>query len=579
MASALREREYVMRKLVSTALLFLLFTPGLGQSVRTQKAGAVEAEDLELKRLSLLADLQFLASDSLNLQSPLARASAQAETADAAWSVDRVWAKKLLREAFELTLPPEAEQKKLRARPAGMAPVFASGENRARAIVRSRILAVARRDKAFGEELIRLGSEKLGKHEEQLSYAESAEQAAGSGDIEAAGDYILKALKIDASQTSTRNAFKELAKRDRAAADRLILEYFALLRSFPVAYDDQSDIRTMFMLSHLVFPNVWEGPDFTPPGPQVMRAYVSYVMDAVAAEDPARIHASRLWLLSAWGPLRRYAPELTDAFLALEARTRAATGEKTPLPAKSIEAEYRKRYEEKVKEALESDRADEQAINASIGKGDFDKARKLIDKLPDGPQKDQFVETVNTQEALGLAAKGDVAGAAALAGRLKKAASILRVYPVIIEKCIARKDQPCASNLVSEAVRQLRQADVTPAAPPPGMPASVIASRKEADPVLMSLGKLAKLILPINEGLAMEVLNELVAAANRSEVDTGQGRTGFETDVFKAFAAKNETQSLLAAQGLEDRLRRIVSLAAVYKWRAEGLARKEQATQ
>jgi hypothetical protein len=484
----------------------------------------------------------------------------------------------LLREAFELTLPPEDEQKKLRDRPTGMPPAFASGENRARGIVRSRILAVARRDKAFGEELIRLGAEKLGKQEQQLRYAEAAEQAAANGDVEATGDYILKALQIDASQTSALNAFKELAKRDRAAADRLILQYFTLLRSFPVAYDDQSDIRTMFMLSRLVFPNVWEGPDFPPPGPQVMRAYVSYVMDTVAAEDPARMQASRLWLLSAWGPLRQYAPEMTDAFLALEARTRA-TGDKTPLPAKSIETEYRKRYEEKVKEALESDRADEQAINVSIGKGDFDKARKLIDKLPDGPQKDQFVEAINTQEALGLAAKGDVAGTELLAGRLKKAASILRVYPVIIEKCIAKKDQPCASNLVSEAVRQLKQADGTPAAPPPGMPTSVIASRKEADPVLLSLSKLAKSILPINEGLALEVLNEMVAAANRSEVDTKQGRTGFETDVFKAFAAKNETQSLLAAQNLEDRLRRIVSLAAVYKWKAEGLARKEQVGQ
>jgi nucleotide-binding universal stress UspA family protein len=90
----------------------------------------------------------------------------------------------------------------------------------------------------------------------------------------------------------------------------------------------------------------------------------------------------------------------------------------------------------------------------------------------------------------------------------------------------------------------------------------------------MSLSKLAKLILPLDESLAREVLNELVEAANRSEVDTDQGRTGFESDVFKAFAAKDNAQSLIVAQTFKDRLRRIVSLATVYKWTAEGLTQK-----
>ena len=150
------------------------------------------------------------------------------------------------------------------------------------------------------------------------------------------------------------------------------------------------------------------------------------------------------------------------------------------------------------------------------------------------------------------------------------------MYPAIIEKCVAQKDQPCALNLISEAIKQLRRAETTVAAPPAGVPASAIATSKEVDPVLMSLSKLAKLILPINETLALEVLDEMIAAANRSEIDTAEGRTGFETDVFKVFAAKNETETLLAAQTLKDRLRRIVSLAAVYKWKAEGVKQEEQ---
>jgi alkylhydroperoxidase/carboxymuconolactone decarboxylase family protein YurZ len=95
----------------------------------------------------------------------------------------------------------------------------------------------------------------------------------------------------------------------------------------------------------------------------------------------------------------------------------------------------------------------------------------------------------------------------------------------------------------------------------------------------MGLNKLAKLILPIDETLALEVLNEMIAAANRSEASTEQGGTGFEADIFKAFAAKNEAQSLLAAQTLTDRLRRIVSLAAVYKQRAEKLTQSVRNSQ
>lgn len=526
-----------------------------------------------MKRLSLLSDLQFLASDSSNLTSPLARASAQAEVADAAWALDSAWAKKLLREAFELTLPPEEEQTKLRDRPVGAPPIFPSSEGRARASLRRRILSIATRDKSFADELTQLGAQKLGKQEEQLGYVDLADKAIAGGDVAAASDYVRKAMTIDPSQTSVVSTINEIAKKDRGEADRIILQYFTLLRCFPVARENQSDLRTMFTMGMLITPQRYSmiptQKGVPPPGPAVVRAYISYVIDFVKGEEPSRAQGSRLLLLSVWDLLKQYAPELTDDFLALELRTRGPGAE--PLPKTSLADAYKEKNQKQSKEALEKEQADEPDINTAIRNADFSKARKLIDKLADGPQKKQFLEVVNTREALSLAGKGDAAGAERLAAQLNTAASILQVYPAITEKCIGKNDQPCASRLVSQAVRQLKQADTTPATPPPGMPASVIAGTKEADPVLMSLSKLAKQILPLDEPLALEVLDEMVAAANRSEIATEMGRTGFEADIFKAFAAKDEARSLLAAQTLKDRLSRIVSLAAIYKYQAERL--------
>jgi hypothetical protein len=164
--------------------------------------------------------------------------------------------------------------------------------------------------------------------------------------------------------------------------------------------------------------------------------------------------------------LKQHAPELTEAFLELEVRRRRPN-EDVPLPKTTLDDVYKKKYQERMRDSLGKEQADEQSINAALSRGDFDKARKLINKLGDGAQKIQFLESVNLREALSLAAKGDTVGAERLAARLNKAASILQIYPVVIEKCVAKKDQACATSLVSQAVRQLRQADATPATPPP----------------------------------------------------------------------------------------------------------------
>jgi hypothetical protein len=103
------------------------------------------------------------------------------------------------------------------------------------------------------------------------------------------------------------------------------------------------------------------------------------------------------------------------------------------------------------------------------------------------------------------------------------------------------------------------------------MPASFGTGTHEFDPVLSGLGKLAKAVLPVDSLLASEVLDEMVGVANRSEIDTKQGRTGFDSDVFSKLAAKDEIRARSAAENLKDHLSRLVALAAIYQWKAKEL--------
>ena len=99
------------------------------------------------------------------------------------------------------------------------------------------------------------------------------------------------------------------------------------------------------------------------------------------------------------------------------------------------------------------------------------------------------------------------------------------------------------------------------------------------DPVVMSLGKLAVSVAPMSDTLALEILDETVGAANRSMVDTTQGRTGFDPGIFRTLAPKNETRVIQAANDLKDALRQITALAAIYQWKAKDIMKKVRLTQ
>lgn len=560
-----------------SVLLFLLIPSYRGQSIKTKPADDNEG----LEKILLLSDLQALEAKAEKLEKPLALALAKAEIADAAWPLDKIWAMQLLREAYERTFPEEEEQIKQRDWQAGAVPPMPTGNDRARNDVRNRVLAVAGRDKVFADQLAQLGAKQLGKYEEHFRYASLADKAIGEGDRETASKYILQSLEADPTQITAGFVILKLAAQDRLAADRVIIEYIERLRSFPLSTSNQSALRTYFILSGLIFPSPTgaSAPQQIPPaGPDAIKAYVNYVIESISRmeqNEPGSAQRLRGFLLGVWLPLKQYAPELTGAFMQLERLSRRPS-DSSSLPTQESSREAAQgNYEKRLKDALNSDQPDELMIDFAIGHGDFAKARKLIDKLPEGAQKAQLTDKVNTQEALSLVTAGDLLGAQRLAEQLTRAPSIQQVYPVLIGKCGATKDAACASALVYQAVKQLKRAETTPPTPPAGIPAAAFVTSRELDPVVVSLAKLAQAVLPLNEALAFEVLDEAVQAANKSEMDTGQGRTGFAADGFKQFARKNEARTRQAAETFKDPLRQIVALAAIYQWQATALMKQE----
>ena len=103
-------------------LLTLLLLLANLTAAQSRENAALAADSLTQAQNALRFDLQALEARAAKLSEPLAGARARAEIAAAAWALDADWAKRLLREAYELTLPPEAERARLRALPAGTRP-------------------------------------------------------------------------------------------------------------------------------------------------------------------------------------------------------------------------------------------------------------------------------------------------------------------------------------------------------------------------------------------------------------------------------------------------------------------------
>ncbi len=559
---------------VSVVIFTLLFLSV--PAAYTQDAKNIPPDDeKEMRRLWILNDLKVLVSDSKGLEKPLAQAAAKAEIADAAWPLDVEFAKQLLTDAYQLTFPKEDGQEKTASRGANVLSPLTERE-RAPLDVRRRIIGIASRDKTFADELQRLGATHASKDERPYIYDGLARAALEAGDKEGASRFTISGFESDPARGANSGVINDLARQDRAAADAVILKYIDSLRPFTLSNKNQSATLISLTFMSLMQPNSFfgdPGRPVPPPGPAVMKAYVRYVVESLQRmeqNEPGSIKVMRTILMSAWLPLKQYAPELTGAFLELERLSRRP-GVNTSLPAPGDEERNRERAEKRLRLAAESGAPDDRTINLFIGNGDFDAARKLIDKLPDGARKAQHTEKINLKEALSRASQGDVGRAGLLAERLTKAASLTQIYSVLIRICAGKKDVACVTSLGHQAMTQFEKADATPFAPPAGTPGAFFLSGREWDPVLEGLAKLAQAVAPFDEVLAFEMFDKAVEAANKSELDTGRGRAGFDSGLFKTMASLNEARAIQTADELGDPLRRIVARSAISRWKVERL--------
>src|SRR2546422_392258 len=102
MTRKLLQNARSLARLIVAISLIVLFTIPNGLSQVPNVARLTEKQSL------LLIDLQNLAAQAANLTSGLARARANAEIADALWTLDEPRAKELIGEAYNLTSPDPA---------------------------------------------------------------------------------------------------------------------------------------------------------------------------------------------------------------------------------------------------------------------------------------------------------------------------------------------------------------------------------------------------------------------------------------------------------------------------------------
>src|SRR5947209_16671504 len=279
----LRVAEEIMRRLFLLLFIFQV-TSSYGQVTSTGQS----QDELALQRISLISELQALEAKAGQLEKPLALASAKAEIADAVWTLDKDWAEKLLQEAYELSFPSKEVRAKYRQMPVG-ALVMWTAIDRARWAVRQRVMSIASRDAAFAEQLVQLGAKELGRFEENERFAELASSAAERGDKEGAARYIRQAFEAEPTQFMG-TAILELAAQDRAAADKVIVQYIEHLNSVPLSYRGGGEARVMLILNMLVHPSPiygeTKGRQIPPPGPAVMRPYPRYLLHLTAKDQP-----------------------------------------------------------------------------------------------------------------------------------------------------------------------------------------------------------------------------------------------------------------------------------------------------
>jgi hypothetical protein len=604
--------------LVILAIVLSTFRPCAAQSASTPKqaasdatvpakrdagaqreAGARQAPETDSereadvqKRQSLLADLRALASEAKELRAPLDAASAKAEIAAASWTLDREWGKRLLREALPLTFPEEVDRPKQREHAVGAPLQMGPGENRARALVRGRILKIASADPTFARELADVTARELGAVQEVEQYTQLASDATSEGRIDDAGELIRHAIQVEPTLIDIGFAINEVAAHDRAAADRLTLDYINSLRALPLSVftaPNDTGLRVPFSFMAMLNPSepFFHTPGATTPSREVVRAYINFVMEMMSRAEQSHVDMTRMHVMLTvlWPYVAEYAPELIAQFNALERASRPA-GSRTPtLPTLSdLKKGDNKRYEERQKAARESKdpTAVEMAATSAMQRNDFEEARKLIEMLKDERLRSQLSEMADEKESLYLLSKGDIAGAEKLARQLTRPDSLLRAYPPLIRRLVKNGDAADAQFLTYDAVQRLKTSAEKESANDtyvPSLLASFASSIKvfKQTPALRALSELALASEPAGGETALDVLDAIAETANKARITSEMGSANFNAEAFAKLAAKDEARVRSAAARFEDRLQRIVALASTYRGEAEALQAREKA--
>lgn len=519
----------------------------------TTSTQAQQPESIDPEKYSLLLNLESLNSEAAKLDAPLARATAKAEIANAVWKLKQSRAQELLSEAYDLTLPDEEERTKLRVRSMGATPTEPSEIDLARSRIRHRILQIASKDQEFATRLSKKAATELGPAEECRMYGSLVERSVQSGDAQAAVAYAQHAIDSDPTQVVAGLSIQEVATLDRELADKLLIDYIKRLRSFPLSRTDAA--RVYFTLRFGATPNPNLDPNrrqIPPAGPEAARAYVSYVVESLTElelREPGSAVYLRSDLLSLWPLLNQHAPDLLGQFLAIEKVSRGSDASAS-LPATSPEDKYRTNYEERLKNAYESrnQRDIAEALNHALGRSDFTEARKLIDLVSEEKVRTQYLEDVNTRESIAFARAGEITAAEAMARRLQTPLSILRAYPFILAQCAAKKNSDCVTSLSRDAVKRLKRID-------------------DQTDLARIFGELTKSVAPLDTALAFELLDETVKAANKHHPNTDTSNIDFDPTIFATLSGTDEARAKQSASLLEDRLQRIVSLAAVVSFK------------
>lgn len=586
----------MLRSLLCLLLLLSCAAPRAAQSEKSQMAADdTEEAAVSAARAALLSDLRALESDAKDLLKPLDAASARAEIAAAAWSLDREWAKQLLRDALELTFPDKIDRARLRERPVGGELQPPTPEEQARSAVRGRVMSVADPDREFTLELIGVVGREMGAQQETMQYSRLAGSALREGRVEEAAGYILKSSEADPTFMNTGLGISELAARDRAAADRLVVQYIARLRSLPVTTFIEargSLARAMLSLKAAMLPEQFAffrtpgAPNGPPAGRQAFRAYFSFVLDLYTGMEQARpgssFGAAGVELTTMWPQIKQHAPDLIVPFQQLEAASRRPGAAAPQYPPPNINDSYERRHEEQVKLALKTkDQSNlDFLINRSLSRKDFDDARKLLDIMTDDARRARLAEEADCRESVALAEAGDTARAERLARQLTTPNTILRAYPPLVRRLASNKETSSASLLALEAVARLRRSAESGAGDDTYVPAalaSVAGSLRvyKQSRALLAMSELALAVLPASEQAAFDALEALVATANKAPITSESGNPNFNAEVFAKLSASDAGRVRSAASRLEDRLQRIAALAAAC--RAEARALEERA--